>query len=144
MKKSLTIFIIFLTLTCFGQSDIILTNMGTNLVDIIPNNWRLLDSAIGDLNQDGISDLIFAIQKTDRNNTELNDGLGTDTLDLNPRMLAIYFGTESGGFKKQLVSEYFIILRDSPTMDEPFEGFNISKKGILDVNFRFWHKLWHK
>tara|TARA_B110000046_G_scaffold42565_1_gene47226 strand:- start:21222 stop:21923 length:702 start_codon:yes stop_codon:yes gene_type:complete len=139
MKKSLTIFIIFLTLTCFGQSDVILTNMGTNLVDIIPNNWRLLDSAIGDLNQDGISDLIFAIQKTDKNNTELNDGLGTDTLDLNPRMLAIYFGTESGGFKKQLVSEYFIILRDSPTMDEPFEGFNISKKGILDVNFRFWH-----
>jgi len=139
MKKSLTIFTILISLTCFGQSELILTNNGEALEDIIPDNWRLLDYTTGDINQDGISDLVFAIQKTDRNNIELNDGLGTDTIDLNPRMLAIYFGTESGGFKKKLVSEYFIILRDSPTMDEPFEGFNINKKGILDVNFRFWY-----
>ena len=126
-------------LNCFGQSELILSDNGETLENIIPNNWKLLDSTSGDLNQDGVSDLVFAIQKTDRNNIELNDGLGTDTIDLNPRILAIYFGSKSGGFNKKLVSEHFIILRDSPTMDEPFEGFNINKKGILDINYRFWY-----
>ena len=139
MKKSLTIFAILMCLNCFGQSELILSDNGETLENIIPNNWKLLDSTSGDLNQDGVSDLVFAIQKTDRNNIELNDGLGTDTIDLNPRILAIYFGSKSGGFNKKLVSEHFIILRDSPTMDEPFEGFNINKKGILDINYRFWY-----
>jgi len=114
MKKSLTIFAILMCLTCFGQSELILSDNGETLENIIPNNWKLLDSTSGDLNQDGVSDLVFAIQKTDRNNIELNDGLGTDTIDLNPRILAIYFGNISG-------------------------GFNINKKGILDINYRFWY-----
>jgi hypothetical protein len=125
-------------LTCFWQSELILPNNGETLENLIPNNWKLLDSTSGDLNKDGISDLVFAIQKTDRKNIELNDGLGTDTVDLNPRILAIYFGTKTEGFNKKIVSEHFIILRDSPTMDEPFEGFSINKNGILDINFRFW------
>ena len=62
MKKSLTIFTILISLTCFGQSELILTNNGEALEDIIPDNWRLLDSTTGDINQDGISDLVFAIQ----------------------------------------------------------------------------------
>mgnify|MGYP006104633307 CR=1 FL=1 len=139
MNKSLTIFTILLALTCFGQNELILPNNGKTLESIIPDNWRLLSSANGDLNQDGISDLVFAIQKTDQNNIQLNDGLGTDSIDLNPRIFAIYFGTELGVLKKRLVSEHFIILRDSPTMDEPFEGFNINNKGVLDINFRFWY-----
>jgi len=139
MKNSLTIFTILWSLTCFGQSELILPNNGESLESIIPSNWRLLDSTIGDLNQDGVSDLVFAIQKTDQNNIQLNDGLGTDSIDLNPRLFAVYFGTESGILKKRLVSEHFILLRDSPTMDEPFEGFNISNKGVLDINFRFWY-----
>jgi len=139
MKKLLTIFTILLSLTCFGQSELILPNSGESIERIIPKNWRLLDSTNGDLNQDGISDLVFAIQKTDQNNIQLNDGLGSDSIDLNPRIFAIYFGTESGVLKKRLVSEHFIILRDSPTMDEPFEGFNINNKGILDIKFTFWY-----
>ena len=113
-------------------------NSGSTLEDLIPDNWRLLDSTTGDINQDGISDLVFAIQKTDPNNIEENEHV-TETIDLNPRMFAIYFGTELGGLKKKLVSENFIILRDSPTMEEPFKGFDISKKGFLDVNFIFWY-----
>ncbi|GAB5464893.1 MAG: hypothetical protein Kapaf2KO_03290 [Candidatus Kapaibacteriales bacterium] len=126
-------------LTCFGQSETLFPNNGETLENIIPDNWKLLESTFGDLNQDGITDLVFAIQKTDPNNIELNDGLRTDTIDLNPRILAIYFGTKTKGFNKQLVSEQFIILRDSPTMDEPFEGFNINLKGVLDISFRFWY-----
>lgn len=139
MKKSITIFSILVSLTSFGQNEFILKKNGTTLLDIIPNDWKILHSTTGDLNQDGISDLVFAIQDTDINNFEINDGFGVDTIDLNPRLLGIYFGTKTGDFTQNFVSENFIILRDSPTMDEPFEGFSISEKGVLDINFRFWY-----
>ncbi len=139
MKKLIPILTILISFTCSGQNKSILKEKGNTLQDIIPNNWRVLDSKTGDLNQDGISDLVFAIQNTDEKNIKFNDGLGTDTIDLNPRILGIYFGDKSGGFNRKLISKGFIIIRDSPTMDEPFEGFLISKKGILDINFRFWY-----
>lgn len=143
MKKSITLFSILLSLSLvyYGQNQFadLLINKGNDLKELIPTNWKLLDSISGDLNQDGLSDIVFAIQKTDPINIHLNEGLGTDSIDLNPRILAIYFGSENGGYNKKIVSENFIILRDSPTMDEPFDGFNISKKGVLDINFKFWY-----
>ncbi len=138
MKILLTIFIVFFSLICFGQNKLILRKSGKTLEEIIPNGWKILDSKIGDINQDGVSDLVFAIQNTDKKNIKLNDGIGSDTIDLNPRILGIYFGNEFGGFDQKLVSEHFIILRDLPTMDEPFEGFDINAKGILNINFKFW------
>ncbi|WP_428740481.1 hypothetical protein [Tenacibaculum sp.] len=99
---------------------------------------RILDSKTGDFNQDGILDIVFAIQNTDKNNIKTNNGLGFESVDLNPRVLGIYFGTKSGIFEQKLVSYDFIILCDSPTMDEPFEGFDINKKGVLTINFKFW------
>lgn len=124
---------------CNGQEKAHLPDQAKSFEKIIPKDWRLLDSISADLNQDGIKDLVIAIQNTDQNKIEFNDGLGIDSIDLNPRVLAIYFGTESGELKKKLISEEFIILRDSPTMDEPFEGFHINNKGVLDINFRFWY-----
>lgn len=139
MKTTLTLSLVFLALHLFGQDGPLLKDEGETLESLLPENWRLLDSAVGDLNQDGIADLVFAIQQTDPTNIEINDGLGIDSVDLNPRMLAIYFGTESGNYSQKLVSDSFIILRDSPTMDEPFDGFSITKKGILDIQFHFWY-----
>lgn len=140
MKKLITLFTISLSLFSFSQTKLMtLKENGNSIEDIIPKNWKILDSKLGDLNQDGISDLIFAIQNTDKLNIELNDGLGTDTIDLNPRILGIYFGTKSGTYKQKLVSKDFIILRNSPTMDEPFEGFEINNEGVLEINFWFWY-----
>ena len=138
MIKLITFFAVFLPIFSFGQNVEINTS-GKSISDIIPINWKILDLEKGDLNQDGITDLVFAIQNTDKENIKLNDGLGTDTVDLNQRILGIYFGTKLGLYKQQLISENFIILRDSPTMEEPFEGFKIGEKGFLEINFRFWY-----
>lgn len=138
MKRLLIIFTVLISSICHGQNGSTLRKTGKTLEELIPNGWRILDSKVGDLNQDGILDLVFAIQNTDKNSMELNDGVGSDSIDLNPRILGIYFATASGIFNQKLVSKDFIILRGSPTMDEPFEGFSINKKGILDINFRFW------
>lgn len=112
---------------------------GTTIEEIIPKDWKVLDTKTGDFNQDGILDLVFAIQNTDKNNIQLNEGLGASTIDTNPRIFGIYFGSQSGGYYQKLVSENFIILSRSPTMDEPFGGFKISTKGVLEVAFQFWY-----
>ena len=112
---------------------------GSSLEELIPSGWKILDNKTGDLNQDGFQDLAFVIQDTDPDAFSLNDGFGGDTLDLNPRLLEIYFGSESGVLKRVLQSDQFIIRKDSPTMDEPFAGLEITEKGILEVQFHIWH-----
>ena len=80
------------------------------------------------------------IQSTDSTKIESNEGLGTDTIDLNPRILAIYFrNNTSRRFEKHMQSNEFIIQRDSPTMDEPFEGVEISKNRTLKIGFHLWY-----
>jgi len=136
MNKLLILFIITSSILCFGKNNSILPENCNSKNDIILSDWRVLDSISGDLNNDGILDIVLAIQKNDPNNIKLNDRFGVDTINLNPRKLAIYYGTESGGLIKKLVSDEFIILRDIPTMEEPFEGFDLDKEGVLDINFR--------
>lgn len=112
---------------------------GATLKALIPKGWRLLATASGDLNNDGIEDIVFAIQNTLTKHKKHHDGLGTDIIDLNPRLLGIYFGNIEGTFTKQLQSDTFIVLRDVPTMDEPLAGIKILKNGALQIDFHFWY-----
>ncbi len=122
-----------------------LPESGTKLSDLIPQGWKVLSTSSGDLNNDDIDDIVFAIQNTLPENLEFNDGPGIDTLDLNPRVLGIYFGKSDHVFEKKLQSNEFIILRDSPTMDEPFDGVKILDNGDLQIDFHFWYSAgsWH-
>ena len=138
MKIFTTLLAILIYVFSYSQTEIVFKKNGQSVEDFIPQNWKVLDIKYGDLNQDGIKDVVFAIQNTNPENVKMNDGLGIDSIDLNPRILGIYFGTSKGGYQQQLISRDFIILRDSPSMDEPFDGFDISDKGILSINFHFW------
>ncbi len=140
LKKTILLIIFTLVyLNAFSQSKkIILKEKGDAIENLIPNNWEILSTSTGDLNKDGITDLVFAIQNTDKNNIKLNDGLGRDTINLNPRILGIYFGNKNGQFIKKLQADKFILLQDSPTMDEPFDGIEILKNGVLKIDFGFW------
>ncbi|HCX25112.1 MAG: hypothetical protein CMB80_14760 [Flammeovirgaceae bacterium] len=113
--------------------------LGKELNDLIPSGWRVLSQASGDINQDGYPDLAFVLQNTLEENFEYNDGLGIDTLDLNPRVLGIYFGTADKSFEKVLQSNEFIIIRDVPTMDEPFDELQILENGDIQIDFHFWY-----
>jgi len=140
MTRLLLVFTILFSLVSYGQTESVTLKESAKFLDeLIPKDWELLDSKTGDLNKDGITDLVFAIANTDEKNLKPNDGFGIGPIDLNPRKLGIYFGTPSGTFKKQLVSNEFIILQETPAMDEPFNGFTISKKGVLDINFHIWY-----
>lgn len=136
MKKILLVLLIF-SFPSFGEVN--LSKYGNSIEDLIPKGWNTLSSAFGDLNKDGMEDLAFVIQGTDPQYLLSNEGLGTEKVNLNTRVLAIYFkDAQSEKFEKQVQSNEFILLKESPTMDEPFEGIEITKNGVLKINFRLW------
>ena len=139
-KKLITIVFIAITLNSYCVSEPIqLITKGNTIENLIPANWKLLASVDGDLNRDGINDLVFVIENSENSKIHVNEsGLGRDSINLNPRILGIYFRKKNGKLIKKLQSDGFIILQDSPTMDEPFDGFEILESGILQIHFKFW------
>lgn len=115
-----------------------LSAKGRTIQEVIPTGWKVLSKASGDLNGDGIEDLAFAIQSPLKKKVEYNDGIESNTLQISPRILGIYFGKHNGKFKKKLQSNTFIINRNTPTMEEPFKGLQILPNGELQIDFYIW------
>ena len=115
-----------------------LSASGSCIEELIPLGWRILSHDKGDLNGDGLEDVVFAIQSPIQETIEYKDGYESDTLQTNPRILGIYFGKRNGKLKKVLQSNSFIINRSSPVMDEPFKGIQILQNGELQINFYIW------
>lgn len=142
MKNKLILAILLLNqLIAFGQKESIeLSNRSTIIENLIPNNWIIISTTEGDLNNDGESDVAFIIENTDPKLIQANkSSIGRATINLNPRILAIYFKNKKGELVKKLQSNDFIILQNSPTMDEPFDGMEILKNGVLKIDFKFWY-----
>ncbi|WP_425637868.1 hypothetical protein ACPUEN_00400 [Algoriphagus yeomjeoni] len=115
-----------------------LSEKGGSIEAVIPMGWQLLSEARGDLNGDGLEDVVFAIQSPIQETIEYHDGYESDTVHTNPRVLGIYFGKRNGKLNKVLQSNSFIINRSTPTMDEPFKGLQILSNGLLQLNFYIW------
>ncbi len=111
---------------------------GRTLHEIIPTDWKILLKASGDLNGDGVEDLVVAIEASKRKGHTKIQLSESDTLEFKPRILGIYFGKHNGKFKKKLQSNTFIVNHDTPTMDEPFKGLQILPNGDLQIDFYIW------
>lgn len=116
----------------------LLPKQGKALENLVPKGWSVVKKAMGDLNGDGVSDLAFVIQGSDAQYIKGKQSDNDGVINLNPRVLAIYFQNEETGqyhIKRQLNS--FIPLLDDHGMDEPLSEFVISKTE-LRIGFHFW------
>lgn len=104
---------------------------GAKTADFVPEKWKVLGEAKGDLNGDKIADAAMALQGTNPKFITKNDSLGSAEFDTNPRMLVILFGT-ANGYQLAARSNSFIAAADSPTMDEPFDSIEI-KNNVLQI-----------
>ena len=104
---------------------------GAKTADFVPEKWKVLGEAKGDLNGDKIADAVMALQGTNPKFITKNDDLGTAEFDTNPRILVILFGT-ANGYQLAGQSNGFIANADSPTMEEPFDSIEI-KNGVLQI-----------
>ena len=143
MRGRLTFILAMCSFPCFGQTEMIeLDDYGNSLEDVIPKGWKIVSQSFGDLTADGIEDVVIVIQGTDSTKIDFNEDIEADPIDLNPRILAIFSGGgTSRGFTKKMQANEFIIGRDSPTMDEPFDGVEITKNGTLKIDFHFWYSF---
>ena len=137
MKSTLTLLFCCVFLSVIAQQKVLIKN-GKTLNDLIPKAWKLLASAQGDINNDGIKDAVLVIQDTDPKNIEFMDGIGNGSIDHNPRLIAVYFGNSNKSYELQTSSATLIPLRSSPNQEVPLAGIVINEKGILSVSIVNW------
>lgn len=87
----------------------------------VPAGWSLERQARGDLDADGQADLLMVMRQGDAANVLHNDGLGVETFDTNPRLLAVAFAA-AGCYRLALQDHALIPLPDSPVMDDYLDG----------------------
>jgi len=105
----------------------------------VPQGWRIDTQTEGDLNGDGLPDLLLVLQQDDPANVLANDpdSLGVRALDTNPRILAVAFAREKGGYELSLENHDLIPRYETPTIDDPFSQAEIID-GAIRVGLHFW------
>lgn len=115
-----------------------ISDNGKQVIDFIPSGWTSLDSAIGDLNKDSLSDIAIIIQHADSAILLTDDG---DTVITQPRMLLILFqNPDKQSFRLAEKSNTFILNHDQPNLEEPYQAMTI-QKGVLKIEFQLFYNM---
>jgi|GEM_PF-6204680 len=114
-----------------GKNDkipVVLTNNRDKIKPHIPAGWETIKETEGDLNSDGLLDMVVVAE--DRRSSQ-NKCMAENCT----RILLVLFGNKSGGFDLSLRSERAVLLADEGGIfGDPFEGLSI-KNGVLFVDF---------
>lgn len=144
MKKYIfTLLLSFAISSLWAQA--VLPSLGEsakNIKTFVPNGWKIVDEAKGDLNKDGLIDVVFVVEDTNPKNFIKNpEGVGVDTLNINPRALLVLFKKSSGLYTLIAKNTGFIPSEnseESPCLLDPFgENGSIEiKRGLLKIHFQ--------
>ncbi len=140
MRYTLIFILTILFNVSYGQAFLYpaIKSNGQSIVDFIPVGWTVLDSAYGDLNNDGLKDAAIILQHKDSvslvNSSE-------DTVLTQPRILLLLFkNTANNKFSLIEQCNSFILKHDNSIMDEPYQGIAIDK-GVLKIDFHLFYSM---
>jgi hypothetical protein len=86
-----------------------------------PAGWTLEQTQTGDLNGDGLPDLALAFHQADPHNVIPNEGgLCGDTLNTNPRILAVALAVPGGGYRLAMQNHSLVPRYDNACADDWF------------------------
>lgn len=135
MKKSFLIIILAtLALMSMHVSAQGLKDSGKSAADVVPNGWESFFKT-GDLNNDGIADLVVVATPCDKDKIQTRDD--GYVYNFNQPVLAIYWGEKSGNYKMFKKYDNAIPARESEFISITPE-VNITKKGVLEINLEFF------
>ena len=161
MRWLIFFLLLFLTNLGFAQKFNFpkLIAQGDKLSNLIPKNWKVIDSAKGDLNLDNEQDIVLILE----HNTAIEEdrAYGNYEIELitetqKPRILAIYFKAKNG-FKLAAQNNDFVLRsEEGGTMGDPFKGLRIEHNKItlsfeggndwrwkLNYEFEYQQKQWN-
>lgn len=107
----------------------------------VPEGWRLDRAVTGDLDKDGVADVVLVLQENDQGNRVRNEGLGAPELDTNPRRLVVLLKS-SNGLRKIAESSRLLPPEndaDSPCLADPLEEGGVRiERGLLIIDLHYW------
>lgn len=108
----------------------------------LPNGWKLIAHKTGDLNRDGIDDVVLVTEETNPANFKENpEPLGPKILNLNPRRLIILLNSPNG--LKEILSRDDLLPSENEEnmgcLADPLENGGISiVGGNLAIELQMW------
>ena len=115
---------------CVGVQAQELQKQGRGVEDLVPKGWEHTE-ATGDLNKDGIADLVVVATPNFKENTKTRDD--GYVYNFNQPLLAVYFGTAEG--KMQLWRQYDQVI---PARQDEYVSIDanltITEKGVLRIS----------
>jgi hypothetical protein len=144
MKKILYGFLLFIL--TFSGTQALEVDLGTQTISLeenkiqdpesfkkyIPKNWSLLQHATGDLNKDGIDDLVLIIQSDQALKLDQSDDRYFEDFPIYQRSMMIFFGNEDRLTLRRVVkNDSFIIHSEDPNMEDPFQGVSIERNNLV-------------
>ncbi len=106
----------------------------------VPDGWTIEFEHQGDLSEDGRDDVVLVLRMQNPANVVQNEGLGPDTFDTNPRLLAVLFAEAAGGYRRVVQDRALIPRPDNPVMDDYLgDGEAIQvRRGAFTVALHSW------
>lgn len=137
--KSLLFLLYCVPILTFSQSFQypVLQSQAKEIESFIPEGWTILDSAIGDLNKDNLSDLVLVIQKGDSISKLIWDVNEIDTIFYKPRVLI--FATRDSinqNYLLKLQHNTFIPKYTNRGEFDPYGSIEI-RKGVLMLQLSY-------
>jgi hypothetical protein len=155
----------FLSLFCWqlssAQSFIFpkLPTAAQTIAALTPVNWKAIDTAYGDLNNDKLADLILVLEY--HQSVKENRAYGSADEELiqefqKPRILAIYFKNAQNKYAIALQNNNFILRsQEGGALGEPFKNLSITNNTLnlafagganwrwkLNYQFKYQNKDW--
>jgi hypothetical protein len=107
----------------------------------VPAGWVLEKNISGDLNRDGIPDLVLVLRDQSPANVIKHSTIGTNPLNTNPRILAVAFGRKApaSGFTLAMQDHTLIPRHTAPNIDDPLQEGDVGiSRGTLQVKLGFF------
>lgn len=131
MKKRLSTALLIL-----GASVVVnaatLPASGKSVAEIVPEKWENVSSAVGDVNKDGIKDLIILGVPDDAENIVTRDDGFVN--NMNKPVVAIYLGDAAGNYTLFAQDNDIVPAQDEFMFTEN-KQVEISKKGVITVSY---------
>lgn len=141
MKRGLLFILsVFLICSLFALGENF-PDKAKNVNGFVPTGWKTILSAKGDLNNDKLEDVAIIIEKTDKANIVKNENLGSEYLNLNPRILLVLFKQKNGSYILAGKNDKGFIKsegnKESPALMDTLDSISI-KNNILKIKLNYF------